>query len=383
MKIAIVLDDTLDSTDGVQQVLLEISRELVRRGNEVHFLTSTTERTDVPHVHSLAKNLRFRFNGNRVGIPLPGSKRAIRKVLAEEQYDVIHVSIPHSPLLAGRVVSSTPAHTPVVGTFMILPLGFLSKWGGKLLGVFQRLGMRRFHELMAVSAPAAEFSRFMYGRPGVVTGNPVNVAPFVDARESALASPCKNQPVKVLFLGRLVERKGAGELLRALPLVRKLTQTEFSVEIAGRGPLLKEYQQFVRSENLEDVVSFSGFIPEEKKADLLAQADIIALPAYGGESFGISVVEALAASTGALIAGDNPGYASTLGELRECLIDPKDTQAFAHRLKKLIDSPNYRKELSRRQVEQARLFDTPRVVDKVEQVYTDALAAAKTTKSSR
>ncbi len=385
MKIALVLDDTLDSTDGVQQVILEIGRELTARGHEIHYLTSRTERTDLPHVHSLTSNLRFRFNGNRMGIPLPARRAVLSALLQRERFDLVHVSIPYSPLLAGRIISALPARTPVVGTFMILPLGFISTWGGKLLGWWQRRQVRRFDRFMAVSGPAREFSRFMYGRPGIVTGNPVDIAPFAAARERALAAPApQGAPVRILFLGRLVERKGAGALLQAVARLQHLTQAPFEVEIAGRGPLLAQYQRFAAEHSLQGVVKFTGFIEEEAKADLLAGADIIALPALGGESFGISVVEALAAGTGAVLAGDNPGYASTLGPLTECLIDPNDTAAFARRLKTLVESPALRGEMSARQAQQAQFFETALVVDRIEQVYADAAAARlKTTRSSR
>lgn len=399
MKIALVIDDTLDSTDGVQQVILEIGRELTVRGYEVHYLTSTTTRGDLGRVHSLARNLRFRFNGNRVGIPLPASRARLRELLAAERYDLVHVAIPYSPLLAGRIISLLPDSTTLVGTFMILPLGPISTWGGKLLGWWQRPQVPRFDHFMAVSEPASEFSRFMYGRPGIPTANPVRIAPFAGARARALAgraahtsrdntsrdntsleSPVPSAdtsaagppPVRILFLGRLVERKGAGALLRAATHLREFTRAPFTIEIAGRGPLADEYAAFVGDHGLSDVVRMTGFIEEEAKADLLAGADIIALPALGGESFGISVVEAFAAGTGAVLAGDNLGYASTAGPLKDCLIDPRDPRAFARRLGELIDDPGARAEMSAAQSARAEEFDTPAVVSRIERVYASA-----------
>src|SRR5699024_3162666 len=148
----------------------------------------------------LARNLRLRFNGNRVGVPLPASRKAIRQLLTQELFDIIHVSVPHSPLLSGRVIRAVPKQVPVVGTFMILPLAWLTKWGGKILGLFQRRAMRRFTEIMAVSQPASEFSQFMYGRPGIVTGNPVDLTPFHTARTRAtqIYNSPSTGPVKVL-----------------------------------------------------------------------------------------------------------------------------------------------------------------------------------------
>ena len=382
MKIALVIDDTLDSTDGVQQIILEIGRYLTRVGHEVHYLTSTTKRTDVPRIHSLARNLRFRFNGNRVGIPLPAKRADLRDLLHGENFDLVHIAIPYSPLLAGRIVSLLPAGVPLVATFMILPLSLLSRFGGKLLGLWQRRQVRRFDRFMSLSAPASDFSRFMYGRPAIPTGSPVDIEKYATARERAReAAAAGDGPVRILFLGRLVERKGAGALLEATARLRALTDTPFTVEIAGRGPLLEEYEQRVRESGLADVVSFTGFVEEEHKADLLASADIIALPALGGESFGISVVEALAAGRGAVLAGDNDGYSSTAGPLQQCLIDPRDIDGFARRLAELINDPDQRNEMSAAQARRAAEFAPEVVGAKIERIYADAIAHRRTANS--
>lgn len=373
MKVALVIDDTLDSPDGVQQIVLHIGRFLESRGHEVHYLTSSASRTDVT-AHSLAPVVRVPFNGNRMGIPLPAPARRIRVLLERESFDVVHVAIPYSPLLAGRIISRLPASTALVGTFMILPLGRLPRWGGKLLGFYQRRQMRRFDALTALSAPADEYCRFMYGRPAEPIGSPVDLEPFLDARAAATENASPTAPVRVVFLGRLVERKGAMALLRAVAEARFLTKTPFEVEIAGTGPLEADLREFISSHDLPSVVSLTGYIAEEDKAGLLASADIIALPALGGESFGISVVEAFAAGRGAVLVGDNPGYASTVGPVTDSLIDPLDTSAFARRLAELIDSPDLRAAMSSRQVARAGAFALDVVGDKILQIYSDAQA---------
>lgn len=375
MKVALVIDDTLDSPDGVQQIILAIGDYLRGRGHEVHYLTSQTTRTDIPNVHSLARNWRIPFNGNRVGVPLPASRSALRRVLEREQFDLVHVAIPYSPLLAGQIVSLLPARTPLVATFMILPLGWVSKWGGRILGWWQRPQVKRFDRFMALSAPASEFSRFMYGRPAIPTGSPVDIDRYARARAAARVDRSGNgsqAPVQILFLGRLVERKGAGALLAAARRARDLTTTPFEVQIAGRGPLLAEYERYVAEHDLADVVRFTGFVEEPDKADLLAAADIIALPALGGESFGISVVEALAAGSGAVLVGDNEGYAATAGHLRECVINPRDVDGFARRLAELVDDPAQREQMSQRQARRAAAFAPEVVGARIERVYADA-----------
>jgi phosphatidylinositol alpha-mannosyltransferase len=84
LKVGLVLDDSLDSTDGVQQYVLTVGAWLTSQGHEVHYLVGKTTRTDLPNIHSLSRNIRVRYNGNRLSIPLPASKRRLRQVLRTE-----------------------------------------------------------------------------------------------------------------------------------------------------------------------------------------------------------------------------------------------------------------------------------------------------------
>jgi len=101
LKIGLLLDDTLDTPDGVQQYVLCLGGWLTNQGHEVHYLVGASKREDIKHLHSIANNIRVRFNKNRLSIPLPTSRSAIRNLLDELQLDVLHVQMPYSPLFAG------------------------------------------------------------------------------------------------------------------------------------------------------------------------------------------------------------------------------------------------------------------------------------------
>lgn len=110
LTIGLVIDDSLDRPDGVQQHVLTLGRWLTGKGHTVHYLTSTTQRTDIPRIHSLAKNLPITFNGNRLGIPLPADRSAIRQLFTDVHFDVLHINMPYSP--CSPVPSSTPHQPP-------------------------------------------------------------------------------------------------------------------------------------------------------------------------------------------------------------------------------------------------------------------------------
>lgn len=116
-----------------------------------------------------------------------------------------------------------------------------------------------------------------------------------------------------------------------------------------------------------------GQVAEGAKAGLLASADVVALPSTGGESFGISVVEALAASHGLVLVGDNAGYRTVMGGLTDQLVDATDTEAFGRRLAAAINDPESRTTARTRQLAQARSFDIETVGPQVVASYDRAV----------
>jgi phosphatidylinositol alpha-mannosyltransferase len=381
LRIGLVIDDGLDKPDGVQQIVLTLGRRLAALGHEVHYVTSTTERTDLPHLHVLGRTVSVRFNGNRLRSPLPARRADVRRLLAEVPFDVLHVTMPYSPLLAGRVVSAAPPRTAVVGQFVIYPQDRLTRWGIRALGLAERRRLRRFDAISALSEAARESVREAYGRDVPVIGGPVELgAPAGGAPAGAPAgSPPPpagdGRPVRIVFLGRLVERKGPRELLAAaaaMPAGRPWTLT-----LAGRGPLLDDLRERARAAGIADRVDFPGFVAEEDKAALLAGADVVVLPSTGGESFGMSVVEALADAGGVVLAGDNPGYRTPMAGLEDQLVDPRDTAAFARTLARWVDDPAARTAARAPQRAAAQRFDAGEITAQTLAWYEAAIAARR------
>ncbi|GHS88087.1 phosphatidyl-myo-inositol mannosyltransferase [Actinomycetota bacterium] len=387
LRIGLVIDDGLDRPDGVQQYVLTLGRRLTALGHEVHYLASQTERTDLDHLHVLGRHLGVRFNGNTLGTPLPASRIGVRTLLDELQLDVLHVQMPYSPFLAGRVVALAPARTAVVGTFHIYPQSGLVRVGARALGLVLRRQLRRFDSVVAVSQAAQEFAHEAFGLRTGVLANPVELARFAplddDGRPGAAGSgeagggrPEPGRPVRIVFLGRLVDRKGPRELLAAAAEVarRGSTTADWTLTIAGRGPLLDELRAAAERDGLRDRVDLPGFVAEEDKAALLADADIVALPSTGGESFGISVVEAMAAARGIVLAGDNPGYRTTMLGLEDQLVDARDTAGFADVLARWVDDSAGRDRAAVRQRVAARQFDAGTITARVLDWYGAAVA---------
>lgn len=368
MRVALVLDDSLDRPDGVQQYVLTLGAYLDRQGHEVHYLCSGTVREDIANVHSLARNAGVTFNKNTLRIPLPTPRRRIKGFLREHEFDIVHVQTPHSPLFAARVIKQAKRlGITVVGTFHILPSGALSRLGSRLLGLVMRRNLRLFDRVCAVSPPAADFARRVFGLQCRVIPAMVDVSGIARAAQSA--SRAERGSVVVAFLGRLVARKGSIELVEALARVPDDVREQMEVRIAGRGPLADEVKSRIEAYGLSGVVTMPGFISEEDKPRFLAEADVAAFPATGGESFGIVLIEAMAAGAGAVIGGDNPGYRSVLGDHPDVVFDPGDADAFAALLARLVTEPGLRSEIHTDQRARVKEYDITVVGAAIEAFY--------------
>lgn len=368
LRIGLAIDDGLDRPDGVQQIILTLGRRLTTLGHEVHYLTSATERTDLPYLHVLSRTVAVKFNGNRLGTPLPLRRRTARALLNRLDLDVLHVAMPYSPFLAGQLVSAAGPRTAVVGQFMIYPQDSLTRWGIRALGTLERSRLRRFDALSALSEAAQESAEGAYRRPVPVIGAPVELPDPVTVAAAAVP--------RLVFLGRLVERKGPRELIAAAGALHRADPgRRWTLTLAGRGPLLDELRAAAERERIADRVDFPGFVAEEDKSALLAGADLVVLPSLGGESFGISVVEAQATATGVVIAGDNPGYRTTMAGLEAQLVDPRDTAAFARLLGRWLDDPAGRSAVVSAQRAAAQRFEAGAITERTLRWYEGAMAA--------
>jgi len=187
-------------------------------------------------------------------------------------------------------------------------------------------------------------------------------------------SKYKNKKVTIIFLNRLVPRKGCQILIEAAAKLAKIPDLpECEVVICGKGPQASKLQSYIQRHGLEDIVEMTGFVSEEDKPRYYAYADISVFPSSGGESFGIVLLEAMASGRSAVLAGDNPGYASVMEPRPELLFSPKDTPALANLLENYIRNPKLRRQAASWGEEYTRDFDTAVVGKKLELLYKEAL----------
>jgi len=361
LKIGFVLDDTLDTPDGVQQYVMRVGSWMEKHGYEVHYLVGESNRQDISNIHPLAKNIKVRFNKNRLSVPLPTSRKLIAKTLDSLKLDILHVQMPYSPLFAGRVINAAPPRTKLIGTFHIVPANWVHTTGARALELFNRRTVKQFDQIISVSPVAAEFAKTVFDIDSVVIPNAVDIKEFKH-------KPIKNKTLKIVFLGRLVERKGCQYLLKALVRLQTEYKGKYEVIIAGDGPLKPKLEQFAKKNKLKKV-KFIGYFEENEKAPLLASADIAVFPSTGGESFGIVLIEAMASGSRVILGGNNKGYQGVLGDHPDLLFNPKDTIEFANRIQYFLEHEDMRKAAYKWSQANIKQYDISAVCKRIMAVY--------------
>jgi len=342
---------------------------LSRAGHKVTYLTGETKLDGWAggRVFSMSKNINIMFNGNKLTIPAYSRSADIKQRLAAERFDVLHVMTPYSPIMSQRVINRAPQSIAIVGTFHVYPRGLASRAGARLLRAVYGRSLNRLMTMISVSRPAADFCRQSLGVASEIIPNPLDFTPY--KQTSAALSEDK----RIVFLGRLVKRKGAEELLKAFAIV-SVADPEARLIIAGDGPQRQKLQRMAKELNINHKTTFLGRIEESEKPALLASAAVACFPSLYGESFGIVLVEAMAAGATTILAGDNPGYRSVLGEQPLCLVDPRDTLTFVERLQQLLNDRSSSHKISKWQRQAVKQYDVEVVGPQVLSVYRSAIA---------
>ncbi len=321
VKIAVVCPYSLGYPGGVQSQVVGLTEEMRRLGHEVELLAPCDDVKPPYEMICLGPSLRLRANGSIAPTGLRTTTlAALRRELRRAKFDLVHL---HEPLAPGpALVTLASVRVPVVGTFhrQGVSLPYLA-WGRLLRPLADRLALR-----FAVSEDAARTASRVVGGEYRVVGN------GVDLRRFAAEPSWPKSGRSVLFLGRHEHRKGLEVLLEAVPLVG----SDVQFWIAGDGPQSPELHR--RYAGLKNV-HWLGRISDSEVALRLRAADVYVAPSLYGESFGVVLLEAMAAST-AIIASDITGYRDVARDAKEALlVPPGDHRRLAESIDLVLSDP--------------------------------------------
>jgi len=366
MKIGIVSPYAYPRPGGANAHIRETYTRLKELGHEVRIITAPWG-DDPParDVIQIGRAMAVPFNGSigRVTLSLR-LEWLVSRMLDRERFDVIHHHEPFVPFLSFQILDS--AKCPNVATFHAFGGFSMSYWAGRI--ALDRY-MNKFDERIAVSTAARHFiARYFPGDYRIIP-NGVDV----DFYRSAKPFPeFQDGKINILFVGRVEPRKGAMYLMKAYEQL-KHRHPNMRLIVAGRGPEMGDLRRFARSRSVGDVF-FAGRVSDEDKARFYKTADIFVAPSTGQESFGIVLLEAMAAGR-AVIASDIHGYKRVVQRnVTGLLVEPKDPDALAEALERLIASPDLRQTLGEAGARRAVDFDWQHVTGELVHVYQEVIA---------
>jgi phosphatidyl-myo-inositol alpha-mannosyltransferase len=318
VRIGIVCPYSLTIPGGVQGQVLALARTLRHMGHDSRVLAPCDGPPPDPAVTPLGNSLPTAANGSVAPIApdVSAQLRTIR-ALRDEDFDVVHL---HEPLCPG------PTHTallfksqPLVGTFHAAGGSAAYRWlTPAVRWMAQKLDLR-----CAVSEDARAMAFEALGGEYRLVFNGVEVDAF------RKAAPWPTEGPTIFFLGRHEPRKGLAVLLEAMVQL----PADVRLWIAGDGP----ETDVLRSRSAGDSrIEWLGRITEEEKARRLRGADVFCAPSLRGESFGVVLLEAMAAET-PVVASDLPGYANVARADRDALlVPPGDAAELAGALRRVL-----------------------------------------------
>jgi phosphatidyl-myo-inositol alpha-mannosyltransferase len=229
----------------------------------------------------------------------------------------------------------------------------------------------RLHGKIAVSTPARDFvARHFPGRYEIIP-NGIDHARFATRREPI--DRFEDDRLDVLFVGRLEKRKGLEHLLRAWPAVHRAIPNA-RLLVVGGGRRLEGYRAWVRAHGWSEV-HYIGHVSPDDLVRYYQTSDVFCAPSTGQESFGIVLLEAMAAGR-AIVASRIPGYAEVVEDGAEgLLVEPRNSEALVAALIRLLGDAELRRAMGERGRRKAAEYDWSRVAERVLDFYEETIDA--------
>ena len=380
MRIALVSPYSWTYPGGVTRHIEALQQELSSLGHDVRVLapvdppdrrSARRHRGAVPQVRELpewlvplGRTMGFPANGavSNLTMPYGPNVHALREELRTGGYDVVHLHEPVVPCVGWDTLMT--CGVPMVGTFHCYSANAVSNGIAVAIGARRRLNRLKIR--IAVSEAAAWTGERFYGGRYRVIPNGVAVP---DALELMPAQPISaDRPLQIAFVGQAVERKGLPVLLRAFEALREHVPAE--LKIVGATP--EEVEPLLLDGR--EGVTVLGKVDDATKVQILREADVLAAPSLGGESFGMVLTEAFAAGT-PVVASDIAGYRDVVRDGVDGVLVPRgDAAALGEALRALALDPARRDALAADAAQSAEQYAWPRVAAQVLEAYEDAIA---------
>jgi len=345
IRIGIICPYSLTLPGGVQMQVLSLARALRRKGYRTRVLGPCDGPPPDAGVTPLGNSLPTAANGSVAPVaPDPSAQLRVIRALRDEDFDVVHLHEPIAPGPTMTALLTRPA--PMIGTFHAA--------GGSLAYDLMPRAVkflaRRLDDRVAVSEDARRMAASALGGTYDLTFNGVELRRYASGPSAPTREPT------VLFLGRHEPRKGLAVLLDAMVEL----PSSIRLWVVGEGPETAALQARTAG---DPRIEWLGTVTESDKIARLRAADVFCAPSLHGESFGIVLLEAMAAST-PVVASNLPGYSNVARAGQDALlVPPGDSTALAGALRRVLESPQTSADLVGSGLERADQFSMARLAD--------------------
>lgn len=362
MRVALACPYAWDDPGGVQVHIRELAGRLLNQGHDVQVLAPARRPVPESWVRVVGRPVNLRYNASSAPIdPRPWSYAVIRDALRAFRPDVLHAHEPET--LSTSMWATLASRAPVVATF------HSGAEGSRLFAAAApliRAVTRRISVRIAVSHAAERFVAPRIGGSFRIVPNGVDVDRFANAQPADLGAGRK-----LLFVGRLDERKGFRIAVRAFAILAS-ERPDLRMIVVGDGPERSAIDAL--PVDVRDRISMLGTVANTDLPPYHAACDLFLGTSVGGESFGIVLVEAMAAGL-PVVASDIPGYDEVVRDGVDGLLVPsRDPVALAAAAGSILDDPGLAVRLSDAGRARARTYDWATVTTQLMACYEQAIA---------
>jgi phosphatidylinositol alpha-mannosyltransferase len=362
MKVGLVTPYIYPLPGGVNAHVQYLYENLVARGHDVRIISSVhgPQRSSEGDIIRLGYGVSVPSNGS-IGILTVSHRygQLVQEMLDRERFDLLHFHEPFVPFLSWQLLRfSTSVNIATFHAYSGFSFAY-DFWKRPLARFAHRL-----HGRIAVSAAARHFIERYFPGDYKVIPNGVDLREFQDVPPFAR---WRDGTANILYVGRFESRKGVMYLLRAYRQLRR-DGLDCRLLLVGTGPQEREVRRYIATRRLQGV-ELLGRIGDHDKARAFATADVFVSPATGRESFGIVLLEAMAAGV-PIVCSDIHGYKGVVrrGE-QALLVPPKDPDALAAAIGTLVRDPALRARMGASGLERAVQFGWESITAKVDDYY--------------
>ena len=373
LRIGLLCPYSLTTPGGVQGQVMGLARALRKMGHEVRVLGPCDGAPPDTFVTPIGESLPTVANGSIAPLaPDPSAALRTIRVLRDEQFDVLHI---HEPLTPGASITALVMRTaPIVATFHAAGESLSYKYlSAPLKGFASAIDHR-----VAVSKDAVLLAQRYIGGDYQILPNGVELDRFIASSQNTSITHGDSSLMRrsIFFCGRHEPRKGLEVLLQA----HATLPDNVDLLIASEGP---ETERLKREWAGDSRIMWLGRISDAEKAKRLSQADVFCAPSLGGESFGVVLIEAMAAAT-PIVASALDGYMNVAThEVDALLVEPNDPAALEAALRRILLDQELAHRLVHRGQERATGFSMVQLASTYVDIYRRVIAESQNRPSRR